>query len=56
MRTKSLYAFLGILIVASMMLAACQPAAPAAPAEPAAPAAPAEPARSRLNRLHSSRW
>jgi peptide/nickel transport system substrate-binding protein len=51
MRIKTLYAFIGILVVASMALAACQPAAPttpepAAPAEPAPvePAAPAEPA------------
>jgi peptide/nickel transport system substrate-binding protein len=43
MRTKSLYAFIGILFVASLVLAACQPAAPTTP-EPAAPAAPVEPA------------
>jgi peptide/nickel transport system substrate-binding protein len=45
MRTKSLYAFIGILFVASLVLAACQPAEPTTP-EPAAPAepAPAEPA------------
>jgi peptide/nickel transport system substrate-binding protein len=47
MRIKTLYAFIGILVVASMALAACAPAAtPAAPAEPATPAepAPVEPA------------
>jgi peptide/nickel transport system substrate-binding protein len=51
MRIKTLYAFIGILVVASMALAACQPGhnarpEPAAPAEPAPvePAEPAEPA------------
>jgi hypothetical protein len=34
MRIKTLYAFIGILVVASMALAACQPAAPTTP-EPA---------------------
>jgi multiple sugar transport system substrate-binding protein/raffinose/stachyose/melibiose transport system substrate-binding protein len=43
---KRFWSALGILMIVSMLLAACQPApaaAPAAPAEPAAPAAPAAP-------------
>jgi trehalose/maltose transport system substrate-binding protein len=49
--TRTFWSILTMLIVASMMLAACgggaapeEPAAPAEPAEPAAPAEPAEPA------------
>ena len=39
---KKLNILLALVVVMSLMLAACQPpAAPAAPAEPAAPAAPA---------------
>jgi len=46
MKSKSLFTMLALLIVASMVLAACggaEPEAPAAPEEPAAPAEPAAP-------------
>ena len=44
---KSIFVFLSVLIMATMILSACTPpapVAPAAPVEPAAPAAPAAPA------------
>lgn len=41
---KKLTMLLTLIMVVTLLLTACQPAAPAAPAEPAAPAAPAEPA------------
>jgi len=41
---KTLWLVFGLLIVSSMLLAACGPAATEAPAEPAEPAQPAEPA------------
>jgi len=44
MRSKSLFSVIFMLLVVSMLVVACKPAAPVAPVEPAAPAAPAEPA------------
>ena len=41
---KTLWLVLGLLVVSSMLLAACGPAATEAPVEPEAPAEPAEPA------------